>query len=191
MRIAVLSPLDGAESSTLDLEPDLEFSWPLTGGRSADPEPTGVEPAAAGRAGPEEVLPHGHPEETQQTAHPAAFQRSLTHTGGSCLRFTPRFQLQLCRIRRSSPGHSSSSSSPSIPSSRRPAYLEGQAEEGQAQPPGGAGARRFQAGQRLPDHIAWLIQQNFALPDARGWKTWAPQFFFPIKLKLFNYCHHV
>lgn len=153
---SVLAPLDGAEASTLNREADFEFSWPLTGGRSADPEPTGSSPAAAGWADPEEVLPHGHPEETQQTAHPATFQISFTCTGGSCLRFKPHLQLQLCRFRRSSPEQSSSS--PSALSSRHPAHLEGQAEEGQAQPSGRAGVGRRQAGQRLPGHISWLKQ---------------------------------
>lgn len=158
-RNSFLPLLPESESSTLDLEPDLEFSWPLTGGCSADPEPTGAEPAAAataGRADPEEGLPYGHPEETQQTARPATFQHALIRTGGSCLPFTPHLQLQLCRFQHSSPEHSSSS--PSTTSSRHPAHLEGQAEEGQAQVSGRAGVRGLQAGQRLPGHISWLNQ---------------------------------
>lgn len=133
----------------------------LTGGRSADPEPAGAEPAAAGRAGPEEVHPPGHPEEAQQTAHAATFQRPLTRPSSDShrLHLKPRLELQLRGFCRSGPRRSSSP--PSAPSSQQPAQLEGQAEEGQAQSPGGAGARGGRAGQRLPGHIARLNREGF------------------------------
>lgn len=142
----------------LDLGPDCESSQPLTGGRSADPEPAGAEPAAASRADPEEAVPHGHPEETQQAAHPATFGRELVRdSGDSRVHLKPHLQLRLCRFCRSGPEQSSPSASAS---SQHPAQLAGEAEDGPAQPPGGAGVTGGKAGQQLPGHISGLNQSH-------------------------------
>lgn len=153
--LCVFAPRDGAETSTLDLGPDCESSQPLTGGRSADPEPAGAEPAAASRADPEEVVPRGPPKETQQAAHPATVGRLLARTGASRLHLEPHLQLRLCRFCRPGPEQSSPSASAS---SQLPAQLAGQAEDGPAQPPGGAGATGGEAGQQLPGHSTGLNQ---------------------------------
>lgn len=103
-----------------------------SGGPSADSSAAAAE-SAAGRADPEEALPHGHPEEKQQTTHPAAFEHPFIYTNPSHDQFKPNLHLQICSFCCSNSQHS-----PCF-YYWHPTQLEGKAEEGQDQSSGGPG----------------------------------------------------
>lgn len=110
-----------------------------SGGCSADP-PAAAAESAADRAGPEEDLPRGHPEEKQQTTHAAAVHHSCGYLHPTHDQLKPNLHLQICSFCFSGAQYAQYS--------HRHPTLEGKAEEREDQSSRpGCSAAGFRVGQ--------------------------------------------